>query len=155
MQEKDKILIDLLSAGSGSLDYAQKLLVGDDGQGPGPSDQLSPTWCKCGVCIPMPTPDENKCCGKRTCITSYALFQQLCIDRNTLILAIRSRTDIRTDPLDVSMNSMRKQAYRQYVLWTLGRLGKGERRVNPSCVVKMVRAAYPSADGAYMGFRYR
>ena len=34
------------------------------------------------------------------CITSYELFQNLCIDRHVLELAIRARCEIRVEPLD-------------------------------------------------------
>ena len=54
---------------------------------------------------------------------------------------------MRADDLDFSTNSYRKAAYRQYILWRYGRLGKGNRRVCPSCVVRMIRVAYPSANG--------
>ena len=36
-----------------------------------------------------------------------------------------------------------------------GDMGGQVRRVCPSCVVRMIRVAYPSADGDYMGFRPR
>ena len=52
-----------------------------------------------------------------------------------------------------SMESFRKAAYRQYVLWRFGKLGRGNRRVLPSCVVRTRRAAYPAPDSRYMGFR--
>ena len=88
----------------------------------------------------------------RSCVTSYKLFQNLCLDRNVLETAIKARSDIRAEELDFGMNSFRKASYRQYILWRYGRLGKGNRKVVPSCVVQMVRTAYPAPDGNYMGF---
>ena len=85
-------------------------------------------------------------------ITSYELFQNLCIDRHVLELAIRARCDIRVEPLDFSMSSFRKAAYRQFILWEHGYLGKGNRRIIPSCAVKKVREQYPAPDSVYMGF---
>ena len=52
-----------------------------------------------------------------------------------------------------SMESFRKAAYRQFALWKYGKLGRGNRRVLPACAVRLIRQAYPSADGRYMGFR--
>jgi len=63
--------------------------------------------------------------------------------------------DIRAEERDFSMNWFRLAAYRQYILWRYGKLGKGNRRVCPSCVVVVVRSVYPSADGVYMGFSRR
>ena len=70
-----------------------------------------------------------------------------------LELAIRARCDLRVELLDFSMTSFRKAGYRQFILWEHGYLGKGNRRVIPSCAVKMMRNQYPSPDNVYMGFR--
>lgn len=152
----EKLLIELLSNGRGSLDYAKN--IAKDYEDPDPDDPSAgegdlPQWCVCGNCVPMENPQEQKCCTIRKCITSYELFHNLCLDRNVLEVAIKARCDMRADDLDFSTNSFRKASYRQYILWRYGRLGKGNRRICPSCVVRMIRAAYPSADGNYMGFR--
>ena len=147
----DTGMVELLSNGSGSMDYAKKLL--DFG---GTVPELPPTkpdWCKCGVCRPMPSEEENKCCGKITCVTSYATFRNVCTDRDVLIMAIRARCDIRADEMDYSMNSFRKAAYRQYILWRYRKLGRGNRKVCSSCVVLTIRLVYPAEDWQYMGFR--
>lgn len=75
------------------------------------------------------------------------------LDREVLTIAIRARCDIRAENADYEMNSFRKAAYRQFILWKYGKLGKGNRRVCPSCVVRLVRQTYPALDGQYMGFR--
>uniref|UniRef100_A0A1X7TTA0 P2X purinoreceptor 7 intracellular domain-containing protein n=1 Tax=Amphimedon queenslandica TaxID=400682 RepID=A0A1X7TTA0_AMPQE len=49
--------------------------------------------------------------------------------------------------------SYRKAAYRQYILWKYKKLGKGNRKVCPSCVVRAIRNWYLSQTGHYMGFR--
>ena len=140
--------------GRGSLDFAKKLAEGDnpDDPPPDPSVQLPP-WCRCTVCRPMETDVENVCCKRVTCITSYMSFSNICLDRDILEVCIKARCDIRADEFNFSMESFRKAAYRQYVLWRFGKLGRGNRRVLPACVVRMTRAAYPAPDGRYMGFR--
>ena len=49
--EKDCLLLELLSNGRGSLDYAKNLIAGDTGQpGPeGPPESELPEWCLCGL----------------------------------------------------------------------------------------------------------
>lgn len=110
-------------------------------------------WCKCNECVIMPLEIENKCCGRRRCVTSYSRFRKLCVDPDVLQLCIRNRADIRNDRDDNSTRAFRKAAYRQYILDRYGYLGKGNRKVCPSCVVKTVRRNYPSQTGVYMGYR--
>ena len=130
--QKDKVLLELLSNGKGSLDYA-KNIVEFGGISPEIPD-LRPPWCKCGVCQTMPTNEENKCCGKIRCLTSYATFRNICIDREVLIMAIRSRLT-----LGLRTNGFRKAAYRQFIIWRYKKLGKGNQKVCPSCVVLSIR----------------
>lgn len=111
------------------------------------------SWCVCGLCRPMPQAIENKCCQQRKCITTTARFAKLCLDSDVLELCIRNMSDIRNDREDNSTRAFRKAAYRQFVLAGHGYLGKGNRRVCPSCVVLKIRAQYPSVTGVYMGFR--
>lgn len=112
-----------------------------------------PEWCKCGKCKPMPQEVENKCCGLKKCITQTSRFTKLCIDPDVLELCIRNTGEIRNDREDTSTRAFRKAAYRQFVLARFGYLGKGNRRVCPSCVVVKIRERYPSITGVYMGFR--
>ena len=154
-QDKDKILLRLLSQGRGSLEFARDLLNGDNGSDPPdpqPQEEI-PEWCTCTVCRVMPLEEENVCCGKRTCVTSFRMYENVCLDREVLVLAIRARFDIRAEEPDYSSNFFRKAAYRQYCLWKYGKLGKGNRWVLPSCVVLTIRRYYPAPDGVYMGYR--
>ena len=76
-----------------------------------------------------------------------------CLDPEFLLLSSRNVGDIRNDPHDNSTRAFRKQAYRHYILDTYGYLGKGNRKVAPSCVVMCIRRHYPSPTGVYMGYR--
>lgn len=120
-----------------------------------PDGSTSPPWCKCSKCRVMPQDIENKCCGQRRCVTTHIRFTELCLDPDVLQLAVRNRGDIRNDREDNNTRSFRKAAYRQYVLDRYGHLGKGNRKVCPSCVVLKVRQNYPSQTGVYMGFRLK
>lgn len=112
-----------------------------------------PEWCKCGYCRQMPRAVENVCCNKRACAAQSTRFYKLCLDADILQLCVLNRADIRNDALDNSTRQFRKAANRQFILDKHGYLGRGVRRVVPSCCVLKVRAKYPSPTGVYMGFR--
>ena len=109
MDEKDQILLRLHSQGRGSLEYANNIRaeISDTSEpDPGPDRTAdAPEWCDCSVCRPMPLDVENVCCRKRTCITLFAMYQNGCLDREVLMLAIRARFDILAEEPDYSTNS--------------------------------------------------
>ena len=124
--------------------------------------------CKCGTpknpcknrvgsvtSVYVPQEVENKCCKLKNCITLSSQFIKLCLDTDVLQLCIRNTSDIRNDRKDKSTRAFRKAAYRQFILARHGYLGKGNRRVCPSCVVLKIRQRYPSLTGVYMGYRER
>jgi len=117
-----------------------------------PSGEPQPEWCKCKNCQPMNQDIENKCCGRKNCISKTRRFIKLCLDPDILELCIKSRSDIRNDRENHGTASFRKAAYRQYILEKYGYLGKGNRKVAPSCVVLRIRHHYTSPTGIYMGF---
>ena len=75
------------------------------------------------------------------------------LDTSVLSIAIVNRSDVFADDLEYSPASYRKAAYRQWILWQHGYLGRANRRVIPSCVVWAVRDRYPAPDGNYLGFK--
>jgi hypothetical protein len=95
-----------------------------------PSTQW-PDWWKCG------------CCKLKSCIALTSRFAKLCLDPDVLQLCIRNSSDIRNDQEDHSTRAFRKAAYRQFILARHGHLGKGNRRVCPSCVVLKIRLRDP------------
>ena len=137
--------------GRGSLDFAKCILTQEPEQNPVSEEQQS--WCKCGVCQNMPTPEENLCCSRVRCVTCYTSFSTICLDRDVLEVVIKARCDIRADEFDFSAESFRKAGYRQFTIWKYGKLGRGNRRVLPACVVRQIRSRYPSPTGQYMGYR--
>ena len=136
----------------GGLELAKALLNPD----PSPPDQpqdLAIPWCVCSKCHIMPTDVENKCCKQRRCVTLDPAFDNLVLNREALAIAIIHRSDFYVGPATDSPESFRKAAYRQYIIWRFRRLGRGNRKVVPSCIVCAVRCKYPSPDGNYLGFR--
>jgi hypothetical protein len=148
-------------------EFGESSMTGDDNNDPPEQDSSreptgdstnnstvnTPDWCVCGRCRPMPQEVENKCCKLKKCITLTSRFTKLCLDPDVLELCIRNRADIRNDHEDNSTRAFRKAAYRQFILARHGHLGKGNRRVCPSCVVLKIRERFPSVTGIYMGFR--
>ena len=64
--EREKLLIHLLIQGQGGLD-------------PQSEPENEDLWCICRVCRRMPDERENVslCCRKRTCVTSYVMFNNI------------------------------------------------------------------------------
>ena len=86
--DKDQLLIRPLSQGRGSLEFARNMLNGSDDidpPSPQPEQNIPETWCTCGVCRRMPDEQENVCCKKRTRVTSYVMFNTVCLDREAAI----------------------------------------------------------------------
>ena len=110
-------------------------------------------WCICGRCVNMDQPRENVCCRKRVCCTTEEYFRATTLDHNVLQLQIRLAADYRVEVPNYSHSGYRKAAYRQYILSQYGYLGRGNRRIAPSCVVRCIRHWFPSPDGRYMGYR--
>ena len=112
-----------------------------------------PDWCVRRRCRAMPQEVGNKCCKLKKCITFSSRFTKLCLDPDVLELCIRNTSDIRNDREDNSTRAFRKAAYRPFILARYRHLGKGNRRVCPSCVVLKIRERFPSITGVYMGYR--
>lgn len=76
-EETTKLLSELLT-GRGGIPLAQALLERNPSNPDEPPHPhyVRPPWCKCEHCVIMDTDEENKCCGKRRCITTYRHFLQ-------------------------------------------------------------------------------
>ena len=149
-----KLVVEVSGIGAGSPDYVRNLItiINEDDTDVN-NENASQFWCVCGVCIEMPTTEENKYCERASCITSYVKFPKVCLDKDVLKIAIIGRADYRAEEVNFRNSDYRKAAYYQFCLWRYGKLGKGNRRVLPSCVVKLIRTRYPKPKGTYMGFR--
>ena len=141
---------------AGGLESAKAIIEMPPPPPPGQQPPINgiPSWCICGKCRPMPTADENKCCRQRLCVTLQPSFQSLVLDHDALSVAIVGRMDVLADRSDFSNQGYRFAAYRQYILWQNGYLGRGNRRVVPSCATCSIWQKYPSPDGVYTGFRH-
>ncbi|XP_021351594.1 P2X purinoceptor 7-like [Mizuhopecten yessoensis] len=124
-------------------------------------------WCRCGHCPAMSTEVESICCkevdqvmmdaipGDLSCITLHPgldAFLPVCFENEELednIYAIFSMQDN-------DFFSMRNRyiAYRQFVRWCLGWLGRHVRVRLPACAVTCIRNAFPAPDRQYNGFKF-
>ncbi|XP_071078628.1 uncharacterized protein [Haliotis cracherodii] len=120
-----------------------------------PQPEDLPRWCRCGNCRPMPSAQENKCCwqtGSSQCVVNLPNFYTV-ITHAILDLAMAHYNEFLVHDQDRSNAVYRHQAYRQFVLQRFGRLGMGNRRVVPSCVVLAIRLRFPDPRVIYSGFK--
>lgn len=84
-----------------------------------------------------------------TNIFKYKLTQHMCRNQTkTFIIKIWSHLKE-----SFVCSRYRYLAYRMFVSWCWGFLGRRIRVVNPSCVVLRVRREFPDSQQEYMGFR--
>ncbi|XP_061918108.1 P2X purinoceptor 7-like [Entelurus aequoreus] len=128
-------------------------------------DRLENTeWCTCQNCVNMETVAECVCCseieavtrtmeeeGVKTCIIDHHGFPSVCLDEwvlQTAYYAYKQQYGV----LQQQQNERRRHtAYRQFVRFCWGYLGKDIRVVLPACVVHKIRTTFPSMD--YTGFQ--
>ncbi|XP_077081441.1 P2X purinoceptor 7-like [Siphateles boraxobius] len=138
-------------------------------------------WCTCSNCEVMPTEVESYCCHEwelimpqmqnlsidedanapSVCITSNDVFPAMLnagvLETFFYIPKINWKKRPKPAGLDGQMSAeqYRLVAYRMVTEWALKgeKLGKGYRRVLPSCVVNLIRTKYPSPNGQYQGFK--
>ena len=66
--------------------------------------------------------------------TMHEWFETVVLDSNVLLAAIASRADVFADELSRGVSDYRKAAYRQYIMWECGYLGRSNCKVIPSCI---------------------
>ncbi|KAM4573856.1 P2X purinoceptor 7-like [Odontesthes bonariensis] len=125
-------------------------------------------WCQCGICEIMPTERENRCCmeipqvtallgevaAEPACMLDHPGFEPVCLNVYSLQTAGRVyRHHFGSLRLRRTHRRFRYLAYRQFVAWCWGFLGRRIRVVIPACVVLRIRAEYPDDEGHCTGFR--
>ncbi|KAL3879772.1 hypothetical protein ACJMK2_032058 [Sinanodonta woodiana] len=107
----------------------------------------SPSWCLCNNCREMPTDEEKLLQTNRGKLLFKASYEVV------LLVAQRYRQDVLATEEDDNYNrGKRHAAYRQFILWTFGYLGAGNRRAIPGCCVWRIRDKYPDSFSQYRGF---
>ncbi|XP_049432942.1 P2X purinoceptor 7-like isoform X2 [Epinephelus fuscoguttatus] len=135
---------------------------------PGLKSDVCVIRCTCEECITMPTEEQNVCCKELNavqnrcgelpeeprCMTLHPGLEPVCLNPYSLQNALNVyQAD--HGPLDVKERAARARylAYRSFVSWCWGYLGKNSRVVIPSCVVRRSHEEYPDEDGEYTGFK--
>ena len=125
-------------------------------------------WCKCGQCKREIREIDSLCCTEvpaiiedkfeeKKCITLAHEFELLCLNKTISKIVLLGLHKTRGDPLendkDLQNRSLHFAAYKQLIWWIFQDLGKGNRRVIPSCVVWSIRKLFPEVDGQYTRFK--
>lgn len=122
----------------GGVDLLKAIINEGDPESDAGSNNNLP-WCICGYCRHMPLEVEKVCCRQRVCVTREEFFQPAVLDMSVLSIAIVNRSEVFAEDPEYTPSSYRKAAYRQWILWRHGYLGRANRRIIPSCVVWVVR----------------
>ncbi|XP_063051873.1 P2X purinoceptor 7-like [Engraulis encrasicolus] len=125
-------------------------------------------WCSCDNCERMPLEEENICCREIpqvmtrltdtitpvACMSQHPGLEPVCLNIYALQKALN---DFRTDHGSLRVRGYQRRcrhlAYRCFVSWCWGWLGRKVRVVIPACVVRRIRQEFPDTEGQYVGFR--
>ena len=132
-------------------------------------------WCRCGKCKRMPTELELKCWYDeklsltniqdpnfkpgRDCILSANVITNQVLSIPTLQLLWFSSMRYKGATGDALLFSTMKNenfrfhAYRSYINYMHGYLGRKNRKVIPACVVAYIRDMWPDRHGTYTGYK--
>ncbi|XP_070559470.1 uncharacterized protein [Ptychodera flava] len=131
----------------------------------------STDWCSC--CSVMTQVETSHCCQEEdrvwekvehyvieseqqcSCITLHPGFASVCLDRWVLETAYYQYRQEYGKMRQFQQNERdRYIAYRQFVRWSWGFLGRHVRVPLPSCVISKIREHFPSSDGTYKNFQF-
>ena len=126
--------------------------------------------CHCHKCKEMPLRVEQKCCSEEklnnTCLPDYVQGRCVldtedikhCLHHVTvrhLWMEQQRYFGLTGDALlfgNMTNKNYRYHAYRSYVKYIYGLLGRYNRKVIPSCVINYIRNKWPDPEGSYIGF---
>ena len=120
-------------------------------------------WCECGKCVASATIREKVCCKKpvvfdtdvfesKVCITETDAFLNVCLNRFVLQAAIGNWNDLTHDNRNLGNKNYRFIAYRQYISWSYGYLGRRKRKPLPNCAIIKIREIYPDPNNVYIPY---
>ena len=94
--------------------------------------------------------NENICCQNPKilsdekfagciCITVTSSFASICLNKDVLEFALEGWNDMNRDNKDYGNENYRFIAYRQFIWWYHGHLGRSNRTPMPNCILKKIR----------------
>lgn len=122
-------------------------------------------------CEQMPQAYEDRCCQrepldrthipdyqKGKCLQNCQVIKHVLSEINAQMSWLQNRRYYGLTGDDLNFQNMtdkskRHYAYRNYIDFMFGKLGRHNRRVIPACIVLYVRRTWPG-DGNYVGFIY-
>ena len=115
----------------------------------------SPFWCSCYNCRPMEIKTMDVCCGKlqSNCHSVEPMFVEGCLSEFALEIGQICYANSRAQTPRFNNENLRFIAYRNYIAWIHGKLGKGNRKPVPSCCVLRIRSVYPDPNNRYALYR--
>ena len=136
-----------------------------------------PSGIECQCCKEMEGVSERMAENEiYNCITEHEQFKVACLNKDVLYTVLVMMNTIRGDPLTLPLpnryvccfqairvvysyclyilhRSYRLAVHRQFIYWIRNKLGKGIRKVIPSCVVVAIRHKFPEADNVYTWYK--
>ena len=106
---------------------------------------------------------ENVCCRNPKilpdekfagciCITETCSFSSICLNKDVLEVALEGWNDIRGDNKDYKNENYRFIAYRQFIWWCHGHMGKNNRTPLPNCVLRKIREVFLDPNNYYVPY---
>ena len=87
------------------------------------------------------------------CITESESFKMVCLSKPVFDAALSVFNHFRGDSIkNIDNMSYRLAGYKQYIFWVYNYLGKGVRKVIPSCAVWKIRNEFNSENNLYVPF---
>ena len=120
-------------------------------------------WCNCDTCAYNESINENICCRNPKilsdekfagciCITETSSFASICLNKDVLEVALEGWNDMNGDNKTYGNENYRYIAYRQFIWWCHGHLGRRNRIPLPNCVYKKIREVFPDPNNHYVPY---
>lgn len=120
-------------------------------------------WCYCSICAYDESIYEDVCCRNpkilpnekfagHICITNTSSFSSICLNKDVLEVALEGWNDMRGDNKEYKNENYRFIAYRQFIWWCHGHMGKKNRTPLPNCVLRKIREIFPDPNNFYIPY---